>query len=126
MVGVDVRDLGTGEVCEGFGGAEVREEGAVAGEDVGFGRGGGGGGRGVRPGAGVFGCVGGGEGEGAECDADVEVGEDELDAGEVSQERARLGDFVEMGWKDVRWQEQGGPWDFQNTVERRLGNGIPA
>lgn len=83
VVGVDVGDFGAGEVGEGFGGAEVREEGAVAREDVGFGCGGGGGGGGVGPRAGVFGCVGGGEGEGAECDADVEVGEDELDAGEV-------------------------------------------
>ncbi len=64
----------------------MREEGAVAGEDVGFGRGGGGRGRCVGPGAGVIGCVGGSEGEGTECDADVEIGEDELDAGEVSQE----------------------------------------
>lgn len=64
----------------------MREEGAVAGEDVGFGCGGGGGGGGVGPGAGVVGCVGGGEGEGTDCDADVEVGEDELDAREVGQD----------------------------------------
>lgn len=61
----------------------MREEGAVAREDVGFRRGGCGGGRGVGPGAGVLGRVGGGEGEGADCDANVEIGEDELDAGEV-------------------------------------------
>lgn len=85
VAGVGVRNFGAREVGEGFGGAEVGEEGAVAGEDVGFGRGGGGGGGGVGPGAGVFGCVGGGEGEGAERDADVEIGEDELDAGAIGQ-----------------------------------------
>lgn len=37
VAGVDVRDFGAGEVGQGFGGAEVREEGAVAGEYVGFG-----------------------------------------------------------------------------------------
>ena len=86
MLRVDGGDFGTGGVGEGFGGAEVREEGAVAGEDVGFRRAGCGGGRGVGPGAGVFGRVGSGEGEGTACDADIEVGEDELDAGEVSQD----------------------------------------
>lgn len=58
VVLVDVGDFGPGEVSEGFGRAEVREEGAVAGQDVGFGRGGGGGGGSVGPGAGVLGCVG--------------------------------------------------------------------
>lgn len=62
----------------------MREEGTVAGEDVGFGCAGGGWGGSVGPGAGVFGCVAGGEGEGTECDADIEIGEDELDAREVS------------------------------------------
>ncbi len=85
MAVVDVGYFVAGEVSEGLGGAEVREEGAVAGEDVGFRCAGGGGRGGVGPGAGVFCRVGGGEGEGAERDADVEVGEDELDAGAVSQ-----------------------------------------
>ena len=80
-MGVDVRDLGAGDVGEGFGGAEVREEGAVAGEDVGFRGARGGRGGGVGPGAGVFGRVARGEGEGADCDADIKVGEDELYAG---------------------------------------------
>lgn len=73
---VDGGDLGPGEVGEGFGGAEVREEGAVALQEVGFRVPGGRGVGGVWPGAGVGGGVGGGEGEGAEGDADVEVGED--------------------------------------------------
>lgn len=34
----------------------------------------------------MSGCVGGSKGEGAECDADVKIGEDQLDAGEVSQD----------------------------------------
>lgn len=58
----------------------------------------------------MFGCVSGGEGEGTECDADVEIGEDELDAGEVGQ-MAQLVSFVERRWKDIRWQKQGSPWD---------------
>lgn len=58
VVLVDVGDFGPGDVGEGFGRAEVREEGAIAGEDVGFGRGGRGGGGGVGPGAGVLACVG--------------------------------------------------------------------
>lgn len=66
----------------------MREERAVAGEDVRLGGGGRGGGGGVGPGAGVLDCVGGGEGEGTECDADVEIGEDELDAGGVGQDGA--------------------------------------
>ena len=73
VVGVDVCEFGTGNVSEGGGGAEVREEGAVALEDVGFVRAGGGGAGGVGPGAGVFRGVGGGVGEGAEGDAEVEV-----------------------------------------------------
>lgn len=36
VVGVDICDLCAGDVGEGFRGAEVSEEGAVAGEDVGF------------------------------------------------------------------------------------------
>lgn len=61
----------------------MREEGAVTGEDVGLRCARGGGGRSVGPGTGVFDCVGGGEGESTECDADVEIGEDELDTREV-------------------------------------------
>ena len=64
----------------------MREEGAVAGEDVWFGCGRGGGGGGVGPGAGVFGCIGGGEGEGTDCDTDIKIGKDELNAYEVSQD----------------------------------------
>lgn len=36
VVDVDVRDLGASDVGQGLGGAEVGEEGAVAGDDVGF------------------------------------------------------------------------------------------
>ena len=75
--GVNVADLGTGDVGEGFGGAEVGEEGAVSLEDVGFF---GAGGRrigGVGPRAGGLSGVGGCEGEGAAGDADVEVREDD-------------------------------------------------
>lgn len=36
VMDVDVRDLGASDVGQGFGGAEVGEEGAVTGENVGF------------------------------------------------------------------------------------------
>ena len=62
---IDVADLGAGDVGEGFGGAEMREERAVALEDVGFFCAGGDGSRGVGPRTGVFGGVGRGEVEGA-------------------------------------------------------------
>lgn len=76
------RDVLARPVGEGFGGSQVRGEGAVAGQYVEFGRGGGGRvgrvGPGPRVRCRVIGC----EREGAEGDADVEVGEDELDAGD--------------------------------------------
>ena len=77
VVRVDGGDFEARDIGEGFGGAEVCEEGAVALEDVGFFGGGCGGGGGVGPGARVFGGVVGGEVEGAEGDADVEVWEDD-------------------------------------------------
>ena len=55
---IDVADLGAGDVGERFGGTEVREERAVALEDVGFLCAGGDRGGGVGPGTGVLGCVG--------------------------------------------------------------------
>ena len=71
VVKVDVADLGACDVGEGFRGAEVGEEGAVALEDIGLFRAGGDGGRGVGPGAGVLGGVSGCEVKGAEGDADL-------------------------------------------------------
>lgn len=76
---VDVGDDGAGAVGERFGGAEVREEGAVAGEDGELGHARGRGRWGEGPGARVLFGVSRGEGEGAEGDAEVEVGEDQLD-----------------------------------------------
>lgn len=77
---VDGVDFCAGDIGKRFCGAQVCEEGAVALQDVGlFGARGGGVG-GVGPGTRVLRGVGGGEVEGAEGDADVEVGEDELDA----------------------------------------------
>lgn len=71
--GVDEGDLVAGVVGQGFGGAEVGEEGAVAGEDGELGGGGRGGVGCVGPGPGVFVGVGCCVVERAEGDADVEV-----------------------------------------------------
>lgn len=80
VFGVDAGDFGTGAVRKCLRGPQVCEEGTVAGEHGefrnaalrGFWR--------VRPGTGVFGRVNSGEGKGAQGDAEVEVGEDKLDA----------------------------------------------
>lgn len=65
VVVVDAGDLFAGDVCKRFGGAEVREKGAVALEDVGLVGAGGDRVWGVGPRAGILAGVGRAEGEGA-------------------------------------------------------------
>lgn len=94
VLGVYVGQLLADAVGQRLGGAEVREEVAVAFEDVEFFRGGvlvvAAEGPGARRRRRVFG----GEGERAEGDAEVEVGEDELDRGE---DEAAVGDAEDGG-----------------------------
>lgn len=78
--GVDIGEHGAGAVGQRFRGTEVSEEGAVAREDVklvdargdGFGS--------IRPWAGVLCGVGCCKGERTQSDAEIEVGEDELNS----------------------------------------------
>ena len=70
----------TGDVCKSLGGPQVCEEGAIALKDVRLFYAGSGGFRSVWPGSGVFRCIRGGKIEGADGNANIEVGEDELDA----------------------------------------------
>lgn len=77
---IDGGDLKAGDIGERFGRAKVCEEGAIALEDVRFFGAVGDRVRGVGPGAGAFGGVVRGEVERAQGNADVEVGEHQLNA----------------------------------------------